>query len=173
MKKLLLSAIVILSFSAVSFGQNNVSATATATGTIIAPLTITETANMNFGNVAVQALSGGTVALTAAAAPTRTPTGGVTLPNFNKGTISSAAFSVTGQPNYTYAITLPSSATTVTSSTNTMTVDTWTSSPTPTGTLAADGTQTLYVGATLNVGAAQVPGTYVSGTGFTVTVNYN
>ncbi len=53
-----------------------------------------------------------------------------------------------------------------------MTVDTWTSSPTPTGTLTG-GTETLTVGATLNVGASQAAGTYISGTPFDVTVNYN
>jgi hypothetical protein len=53
-----------------------------------------------------------------------------------------------------------------------MTVNTFTSTPTPTGTLTG-GTETLRVGATLNVGASQPAGTYVSGTPFTVTVNYN
>ena len=54
-----------------------------------------------------------------------------------------------------------------------MTVDTWTSTPSGTGTLSAGGSQTLTVGATLNVAGSQVAGTYVSGTPFTVTVNYN
>jgi len=53
-----------------------------------------------------------------------------------------------------------------------MTVDTWTSTPTPTGVLAA-GTGTLLVGATLHAGISQAAGTYVSGTAFSVTVNYN
>ncbi|HBC79095.1 MAG TPA: hypothetical protein DCZ51_10735, partial [Bacteroidales bacterium] len=70
-------------------------------------------------------------------------------------------------------ITLPAAATTITSGANTMTVDTWTSSPSGTGTLSAGGSQALTVGATLNVGASQPAGTYVSGTPFTVTVNYN
>jgi hypothetical protein len=63
-------------------------------------------------------------------------------------------------------------ANTITDGTNTMTVGTWTSTPTPTGTLTG-GTETLSVGATLNVAGSQPAGVYVSGAPFTVTVNYN
>jgi hypothetical protein len=56
---------------------------------------------------------------------------------------------------------------------NTMTVTAFTSTPSGTGTLSGAGAQTIDVGATLNVAASQVGGTYVSGTPFTVTVNYN
>jgi Domain of unknown function (DUF4402) len=56
-----------------------------------------------------------------------------------------------------------------------MLVKTFTSIPTPAngGALGANGTQTIYVGATLQVGAGQFPGTYTNSTGFPVTVNYN
>jgi len=54
-----------------------------------------------------------------------------------------------------------------------MTASTFTSSPTPTGTLSGGGAQTVTVGATLNVSASQLAGVYLSGTPFTVTVNYN
>jgi len=154
-------------YTAATFGQ--ASATATATATIVAPIAIANTADMNFGNVAVGA-SAGTVILTPAGG--RSTTGGVTLPAVT-GTVTAAAFNVTGQANFTYAITLPAAATTITSGANTMTVDTWTSNPTPTGTLSAGGSQALTVGATLNVNANQPAGTYVSATPFTVTVNYN
>lgn len=145
------------------------SATATSTATIITPIAITKTVDMNFGNAAVQAGTGGTIVL--APAGTRTTSGGVTLPAVT-GTVTAASFNVTGSGTSTYSITLPVAATTLTSGANTMTCDTWTSNPTPTGTLTA-GAQTLTVGATLNIAAAQAPGTYVSGTPFTVTVNYN
>ena len=169
MKKLIALAIVILGFSAISFAQ--VTATATATGTIVAPIAIANTGNMNFGNVAVSGTAG-TVILSAAGS--RTTTGGVTLPA-TFGTVSAAHFAVTGTANYNYSITLPSSATTVTSGGNTMTVSTFTSTPTPLlgGTLNASGAQTIDVVATLNVGAGQAAGIYVSGTPFSVTVNYN
>lgn len=161
------TAIVMVVFSANAFGQVN--ATATATATIVTPISITTTTDMNFGNIAVSATAG-TVIL--APAGTRTATGGVTLPAI-PGTVSAAVFTVAGTPAYTYAITLPAGATTVTSGGNTMTVTTFTSTPATTGTLDGTGSQTLQVGATLNVGINQPSGTYVSGTPFQVTVNYN
>lgn len=165
--KFLTLAIVMIAFTVSTFGQ--VSATATATATIVTPIAIANAGNMNFGNIAVSSAPG-TVVL--APAGTRTVTGGVTLP-VTAGTVSQAIFNVTGTPAYTYAITLPSAATTVTSGTNTMTVTTFSSTPNATGTLSGTGTEVLNVGATLNVAANQASGTYVSGTPFTVTVNYN
>jgi hypothetical protein len=144
-------------------------ASASATATIVTPISITKNVDMNFGNVAVQASTGGTVVLTPAGV--RSATGGVTLPVTN-GTVSAASFTVNGSGNYTYSITLPSTALTITSGANNMTVSSFTSSPSAIGTLTA-GTQTLTVGATLNVAAAEPAGTYISETPFDVTVNYN
>ncbi|MDD4492481.1 MAG: DUF4402 domain-containing protein [Bacteroidales bacterium] len=161
-------ALVSLGFSATSFAQNGVSATATATSNIIAPIAITKNVDMNFGNVAVLSNEAGTVVL--APAGGRTRTGGVTLPS-NNGTVAAAQFTVTGQANYTYAITLPNSINVV-FGTNNMTVDQFTCNyPTKIATLTS-GTSTLNVGATLNVNANQAAGTYVSGE-FEVSVNYN
>lgn len=151
-----------------SFAQ--ASATASASATIVTPITITKNVDMNFGNAAVQAATGGTVVL--APAGTRTATSGVTLPAVT-GTVAAASFDVAGQANYTYAITLPSSLTITDGGSNSMTVNSFTSTPASTGTLSSTGTQTLTVGATLNVTAGQASGTYTSGTPFTVTVNYN
>jgi Domain of unknown function (DUF4402) len=166
MKKFLAISIVMFAFVTATFGQ--VSATATATATIVTPIAIVNASNMNFGNVAVSAVPG-TVVL--APAGTRTATGGVTLPAA-AGTVSAATFTVTGTVAATYSITLPSGTNTITDGTNNMTVGTWTSTPTPAGTLTG-GTETLRVGATLNVAGSQPAGLYVSGTPFTVTVNYN
>lgn len=148
--------------------QAQVNATANASATIVTPIAISTTTDMNFGNLAVSA-SAGTVVISPAGA--RSVTGGVTLPA-NAGTVSAATFEVTGTPDYTYIITLPAAATTISNGTETMTVDTWISNPSGTGTLTG-GSETLQVGATLNVGASQASGTYTSGTPFTVTVNYN
>jgi hypothetical protein len=144
-------------------------ATATSSATILTPISITKTADMNFGNVAVQSSTAGTVILSAAGL--RSTTGGTTLPA-TTGTVATAAFTVEGESGYTYAITLPSSALTITSGLNTMTVSSFTSSPSATGTLTG-GSEDITVGATLNVAAAQASGTYISGTPFNVTVNYN
>jgi hypothetical protein len=165
--KLIVTALAMIVSASGAFAQS--SATATVTATIVTPISLTKTVDMNFGNVAVQTSTGGTVVLTPASA--RSVTGGVTLPA-TIGTVAAASFTVTGQGTYTYAITLPSTAVTLTSGGNTMTADTFTSTPSATGALTA-GTQTLNVGATLNVAAAQNAGVYVSGTPFTVTVNYN
>jgi len=160
-------SLFLVAFSISSYAQ--VSATATASATIVTPIAIAKTVDMDFGNVAVSATPG-TVVLTPAGA--RSVTGGVSLPA-TTGTVTAASFDITGEANFTYSITLPAAATTITSGANTMDVDTWTSTPTPTGTLDGTGAQTLTVGATLNVAAGQPAGTYVSGTPFTVTVNYN
>ena len=166
MKRILAISVLMFACVAATFGQ--VSATATATATIVTPIAIANASNMNFGNVAVNATPG-TVLL--APAGTRTATAGVTLPAVT-GTVSAATFTVAGTPGATYSITLPAGTNTITDGTNNMTVGTWTSTPATTGTLTG-GTETLRVGATLNVGGGQPAGVYVSGTPFTVTVNYN
>jgi hypothetical protein len=145
--------------------QNSASATGTATTRIITPISLTYVSSLNFGDV-VAGSSAGTVVLTTAAA--RTSTGGATLGNSTG--VAAAAFNVGGQGSSTYAITLPASAATITSGSNTMTVDTFTSNPAGTGTLSSGGAQALAVGGTLNVGASQATGTD-TGT-FNVTVAY-
>lgn len=146
-------------------------ATATATATIVTPISISKTTDMDFGNVAVHATDLGTVVL--APAGTRTATAGVTLPA-TAGTPAAAVFTVSGQGGYTYAITLPQTASTLEDlASNTMSVDTWTSVPSTTGTLSSSGTETLSIGATLHVAGGQAAGTYTTAQDFAVTVNYN
>ena len=170
MKSIKFFAVAIL-FSGVSvISSAQVKATATASSTIVTPIGITKTVDMNFGNVAINASAGGTVVL--APAGTRTSTGGVTLPA-TAGTVAAAEFNVTGANNYTFSITLPSTSHEIKSGSNTMSVTGFTSTPTPTGTLSATGSATVKVGATLNVSAGQAAGTYTSVTPFEVTVNYN
>ena len=165
MKKILVFSIVLFAFTAGAFAQS-ASATATATAVIVSPITLTRTADMSFGNIIADA-DGGTVVLVPAG--TRT-LNGLTSPSI-VGTITAATFTVTGLTGSTYAITLPANHT-INSGGNSMVVNTFTSNPSGTGTLTG-GTETLNVGATLNVGSAQPAGTYTNATGFTVTVNYN
>jgi len=159
--------IALLAITISSFAQ--VSATATTTATIITPIAISKTVDMNFGNIAVSPTIAGTVVLTPAG--TRTKTGGVTLPAV-AGTVTAASFNVTGLGTSTYAITLPSTITLNGTPSGTMTVNTFVSTPSGTGALTA-GAQTLTVGGTLNVAAAQAAGVYTNTTDMTVTVNYN
>lgn len=79
-----------------------------------------------------------------------------------------AEFSITGQPNTTIKVTLPSS-TTLTGPGAAMTVNNF-AADTTTPTLDNAGNLSLKVGARLNIGTNQAPGTY-KGT-YTVTVSY-
>ena len=168
MKKLiaLFAAIVLVS----GFATVNAQVTATATGsaTVITPIAISKTTDMNFGNLAVSTAPG-TIVL--APAGTRAKSGGVTLPAVT-GTFGAAVFHVTGLTGSTYSITLPSTYTISDGASHNMTVDTFTSTPSATGTLTG-GAQDIQVGATLNVAGSQTAGTYTNGGGFNVTVNYN
>ncbi|MBK7031664.1 MAG: DUF4402 domain-containing protein [Bacteroidales bacterium] len=166
MKNLLVLAIIVLGFTASSFAQ--VTATASTTATIITPIAITKDVDMNFGNIAVSPTLGGTVVLPTAGAHTHR-----WLPSqLSNGTVTPASFTVTGEGNSTYSITLPSSAITLTGPSGTMTVGTFVSTPSNTGALSG-GTQEIKVGATLNVSASQAAGTYTNASGLFVTVNYN
>ncbi len=130
--------------------------------------TISKTVDMSFGNIAVS--GPGTVVINPNGS--RGCTGGITLPGLT-GTVTAASFDVSGTALHTYSITLPVIGSSISSGGNTMTVDTFTSDPSITGTLSAGGTQQLKIGATLHVNGAQASGTYTSGSTFAVTINYN
>lgn len=165
LKKLALACAFALGGAAIAVnGSAANTATANATATVIAPIAISKTADLRFGKFAAGGTTG-TVVMSAAGS--RSATGGVVLSALDAG--GAASFSVTGDTTATYAITLPGTAT-ITSGANTMTVGTFTSSPSATGALTA-GAQTLTVGGTLSVGASQATGAY-TGT-FDVTVQYN
>ena len=152
-----------------AFAQATVAASSNAT--IITPISLAKTGDMNFGNASVSITTGGSV--TVAPAGTRTAAGGgVTLPA-TTGTVTAASFTVSGAPGYTFAITLPGSAVITGPGAATMTVNSFSSSPSSVGTLSAAGTQSLKVGATLNVAPGQVAGIYTNATAIPVTVNYN
>ena len=165
--KTLLTASILFAFALnVNAQTNTISAEAAAT--IISPITISVTSNMNFGYV-VATPAGGTVLLEPDG--TITPTG-VSLASGI--TTSPAIFTVSGEPSFTYSITLTNASIVLTSGANTMTVDAFTRDPIGDGTLDGTlGTQTLRVGGTLNVGASQTAGLYENTTDLEVTVNYN
>jgi hypothetical protein len=145
-------------------------AASSISATIVTPIGITKTIDMNFGNLAAST-SAGTVVLTPEG--TRTVTGGISLVS-NTGTVTAASFEVTGEGSYTYSISLPNETFTLkrTSGSETMLINNFTSIPSGSGKLIS-GTQMIMVGATLIIDADQTIGEYVSETGFNVTVNYN
>ena len=139
-----------------------VAATVDVTATLLAPISISSSGDMDFGTM-ITTGTAGTV--------TVTPAGARSSVNVDLlgGFPAAASFDVTGEGSSTYSITLPSSAT-LSSGANTMTVDTFNHDAGATPTLVG-GSDTFNVGATLKVGATQAGGTY-SGT-FSVTANYN
>jgi hypothetical protein len=156
-------AVLMIAFSVSSFGQ--VSATALASATVIAPLTISATSDLNFGSLA--ATSGGTVTVSTAGA--RSTTAGVTLAG---GTVSAASYLISAYNGANITISLPSANITLTSGGNTMLVGNYTATiPAGNYTLTA-ATVTLSIGADLTVAAAQPAGVYTNNADLTVTVNY-
>ncbi len=138
-----------------------------ASATVALAISIVKNFDMNFGTVAEA--GAGTVVL--ATDGSRSVTGGVST--LASGPGAAADFIVTGQPSATYAITLPASVS-LTGPGPAMTADNFLSLPLTTGTLSAGpGTETVLVGATLNVAAGQTAGAYTTVSTFNVTVNYN
>jgi len=160
----LIFSLIILSFSTDGIAQ--ATAIFTASVTIIQPIGITNTANMNFANL--DAKSGGVVIL--GPDNTRKSEGNVELADGS--TVSAATFEVTGQADYTYSITLPDSDHVLTNGIDDILIRDFTSSLKDQGSLA-DGSQTLSVGASLDINPNQTPGNYTSPGGFNITVNYN
>jgi hypothetical protein len=169
MKKvtIILTGVILMTIASLNVNAQGTSATddAIATARIITPITLTNTQGLAFGNIAASS-SLGTVTISTAGV--RSSAGGVTPSAI--GTYNNAIYAATGEANATYSISLPAS-TTITDGTNNMTVNGFTSDPTPTGLLNGSGLQTINVGATLNVNANQVAGNY-SGT-YNVTIAYN
>ncbi len=171
--------IIAISFLAalLAFGSDvKADGTANATAKIIGSLTITKDGTTStFGDLAFGSIvpnaTGGTVVINPFAG-VRTPSGVQVI----SSTYGPAAFTLSGESNATYAVTLPSSTTiTKTGGTETMTVDTFTSTLSGaglvvTGTLVGTG-GSFKVGGKLHVAADQTPGSY-TGT-FTVTAAYN
>lgn len=135
----------------VSTGANAATVSATAEVDILAPVTLAQTAGLDFGTVASGAAAG-TVAI-GTGVDTRTCSAGLAC----VGASSRGAFSVVGASTYTVAITVAAS-TTLTGAGAPMSLA-LTAPSTPT--IVANGLpQTFYVGGTLTVGAAQAAGTY-------------
>jgi hypothetical protein len=166
-RTLKLALVSAFALGSIGFGINSHAATTTAAGnaTVVANMGITKTLDLRFGKFS--AGTGGEVVMSTASG--RSKTGAVMLSALDAG--GAASFNVTGDTTATYAITLPGATLiTHTDAVTTMSIGTFNSNPSGTGTLTA-GAQTLLVGGTLTVASAQLAGLY-SGT-FSVTVDYN
>jgi hypothetical protein len=173
MKNLILTAAVVASFLALSFGRVNAQATATGhiSAEVIEALTVGESSSMNFGRFSAGD-QGGSLIIPAKGVAVSTST--VTTADSN---INPATFSVSGSKNATFSVTLPQGPTTLTSITGegTMMVTDWNASSLQ-GTDAyvlTGGNQTVSVGATLKVGTANENPTGIYTGSYQVTFAYN
>jgi hypothetical protein len=147
--KICYSLLILFAFTTIE-ALAQVSATGHIVAEIIPVFTATETSHLNFGRFS-PGPQGGKIILT--------PQGTISvLGSVFKGTgmHNPASFYVTGDQDASFSITLPESPVILkhTTSAKTMIVDNWVSVPVPgigTGNLQ-NGSQTVFVGATLNVG---------------------
>ena len=146
----------------------NATATAKVGATIVVPIAIEKTQDLEFGSIAPD-VAAGTVAVSTD--NVRTRTGNVNLLTVGNAP-QAAGFMVMGSPAATYTITLPTETSVIRDAGDAkMLVDGFVSNPGGAGVLDAKGNQALAVGATLHVDASQRAGRYMGA--FDVTVEYN
>ncbi|WP_079734014.1 DUF4402 domain-containing protein [Salegentibacter salegens] len=158
----------ILFFSLIGFSasaQNSASATVNSRATVIDPIQIDKTVDLDFGNV-ISAYNPGQVILS--------PDGsrvayGVQISNSIPGTVNPAEAVVT-HGNNNYSITLPEQFTLYNQENpnQVLTIDQFTVAPQE-GSVA----DIIKIGGTLNLEANQTSGLYTNSSGFNVTVSYN
>jgi len=161
-----LGLFLIFSFVAISAkSQTSASATVNSHATVIDPIKITKSVDLDFGNV-ISAYNPGTVILS--------PDGsrvayGVQISNTFPGNVTPAE-AVVNHGNNNYSITLPESFILYSqdNQNQVLTIDEFTVSP-ETGQII----DILKIGGTLNLLANQPAGFYTNSTGFNVTVSYN
>lgn len=139
---------------------------ATGSAAILSPLSVIKNSDMDFGTLVV---TGAGTAVIDPVSGSLTTTGGVT----KAGTAAHpATFISTGSKNAIVHIKLPTNPITLTrvGGTETMTVSTWTLDGAANRRIPGNSTFLFAVGATANVAAGQVDGTY-AGT-FSITVQY-
>ncbi len=146
------------------------STTFTTNATVRSAIAITPISTMQFGSIAVQSATAGT--LTLGANGSLTATGGVDSATYASTAPAAGKFSVKADSGASYVVTLPASLVlTKSAGTQTITATSFTASPVLTSLQGTGLAQTYSLGATLTVPAAAVSGSYV-GT-FTVTASYN
>ena len=163
-------SVAIFAFSTISFGQSQSTASADAGANIITPISISNSQGLDFGDIVSQT-SAFTVTMYASGA--RIDGSGLSgdqspLLSTNAGT--PALFTITGEENYKFSVTLPSSIELTATGATPMTVNGFTMNLNAANNILTDGSVDLSVGATLNVNATQAAGVYEGS--FTVTVAY-
>jgi hypothetical protein len=193
----LLAFILFGCFASAAFAQSSASSNGYAGGILVSPITVTNYSDLAFGSI-IPTASSGTAVLgvtgvdvngTGAISETPIATNCViyntqnNAANDNYPNPGLSVFQVTGQYEFTFAITLPSSAVTISDENRngSMTVTNFTCVIGPTGSVATTGTlsqgsssggyQNFAVGGTLNIPGGAAAGNYAGQ--FTVGVAYN
>ncbi len=142
-----------------SMNSSSASTTHTAIG-------LSQLADWNFGYIFTSTTAG---SVTLSKSGNRTASGGVVIFNSNTADPHEASYRITGDKSAAYSLMFPSSITlTRTGGSQTMTLNHFTKSGTG---VLTNGSETISVGATLNVGALQAGGSY-TGTNYVIAV-YN
>ena len=164
MERIIYTIIIFCSFIPVK-GQNSSSAEVNSRVTIIDPIQITKSVDLDFGNV-ISAYNPGTVVLS--------PDGirvakGVHISSTFPGNVSPAEARI-NHGNNKYSITLPETFTLYSQEdpNQVLRIDNFTVVP-----QAGEEIDILKIGATLNLEANQASGFYTNSNGFNVTVSYN
>jgi len=158
-------SVAIFAFSNISFGQSSVTGTADAGANILKPIAIINTQDLDFGDIISQTAA---FTVTVSTAGERSATNATAILN---AVGKQAIFSVTGQENQSFKVTLPTDGVvSIESGENSMNITGFNHNFGATPKLNGSGNATLNVGAVLNVGATQAAGEY-TGT-FDVTVAY-
>jgi hypothetical protein len=145
------AGVAIISAMGMANSANAATASATADAVILAPLTVTNTDNLDFGTVAVN--GAGTVAVSSGG--TRTCSANLVC----SGTPSAAAFTVAGAASVNVSIGYQN-ITTLTSGANSMVLSNLSNSAGGTLALNGSGAGAFTVGGDLAVAANQAAGTY-------------
>ena len=175
-RNLILKLALAVSLAGLTFTNvNAVDATGTATVVVLTPLTISQTTEMNFGQVAGSTAAGNVVL-----------SGNVTTPDVNTSVFAGngeldAVFTISGSSSANIIITPALGTLSATlddvGAGAAMTVDTFTSTTGYPAGLDGAGSASFDLGATLHLNANQASGTYTTGLGtgatYTITVNYN
>lgn len=152
-------AAAVVGLAAFPMASEAADATGTATASVVAPIAITQAANLSFGTIAPTGTAG-TVTIATGGARTST-----NVDLFTSGAGSAGQFNVTGEGTSTFSTTIP--GINLVSGSDTMAATFTNDAPSA----LTGGAATINVGGELAVGAAQPTGSY-TGT-FTVTVAYN
>jgi hypothetical protein len=165
-----LVAIGVSAIVSVASASAQSTAIANTTATLIIPISVTNSAPLNFGSVSGSGTDG-TIVLTPAGVAS--VTGGVR--QVAASTVTAATFTVTGEAASSFSLVTPSEFT-ISNGSNTLVVNGITSDYVAPTILTA-GTRIVNVGATLNIPANTVGGSYANlgtgNSGLYVTVNYN